>query len=214
MPKWVLIVWPKIPQNLFNLSGLVQTFGIFLKKGSSCVHSPWSSGCIKIQFRFHKESCSILLDLSARRRDINWHWEWSKITPLGRKKFMIVESPPCFTQKPPLTTCHWQVILSDARQTPLNTPYMFFSLERLVTKNQLLNTKYQTPNVSLIFLLSSQFEKRRGQTGLFSQKKRKQKTYVGIWFLVKDDPMKRTVIVSLGFRTILKGRQNKHETLT
>ena len=122
------------------------------------------------------------LDLSARRRDINWHWEWSKITPLGRKKFMIVESPPCFTQKPLLTTCHWQVILSDARQTPLNTPYMFISLERLVTKNQLLNTKYQTPNVSLIFLLSSQFEKKREHTGLFLQKKGKQKNVC--WHLV------------------------------
>ena len=92
------------------------------------------------------------LDLSARRRDINWHWEWSKITPLGRKKFMIVESPPCFTQKPLLTTCHWQVILSDARQTPLNTPYMFISLERLVTKNQLLHTKCQ-PNIFIVITI-------------------------------------------------------------
>ena len=107
---------------------------------------------MKIEICFHKGFCPILLDLSARRRDINWHWEWSKITPLGRKKFMIVESPPCFTQKPLLTTCHWQVILSDARQTPLNTPYMFISLERLVTKNQLLHTKCQ-PNIFIVITI-------------------------------------------------------------
>ena len=177
MPKWVLIVRPKIPQNLFNRSGLVQTFGIFWKNASSCVHSPWSSGCIKIQVWFHKESCPILLDLSARRRDINWHWEWSKITPLGRKKFMIVESPPCFTQKPLLTTCHWQVILSDARQTPLNTPYMFFSLDRLVTKNQLCN-KYQ-PN---IFIVITIWKEKRTYGPFFAKKPQQKKTYIGIGF--------------------------------
>ena len=110
------------------------------------------------------------LDLSARRRDINWQWEWSKITPLGRKKFMIVESPPCFTQKPLLTTCHWQVILSDARQTPLNTPYMFFSLDRLVTKNQLC-TKYQ-PN---IFIVITIWKEKRTYGPFFAKKPQQQK---------------------------------------
>ena len=117
------------------------------------------------------------LDLSARRRDINWHWEWSKITPLGRKKFMIVESPPCFTQKPLLTTCHWQVILSDARQTPLNTPYMFISLERLVTKNQLLNTRCQ-PN---IFIVITIWKEKRTYWPFFA-KERKTKNLC--WHLV------------------------------
>ena len=44
-------------------------------------------------FRIKSIQCGVIYG------DINWHWEWSKITPLGRKKFMIVESPPCFTQK-------------------------------------------------------------------------------------------------------------------
>ena len=145
------------------------------------------------------------LDLSARRRDINWHWEWSKITPLGRKKFMIVESPPCFTQKPLLTTCHWQVILSDARQTPLNTPYMFFSLDRLVTKNQLC-TKYQ----SNIFIVITIWKEKRTYGPFFAKKTNNKKNLCWHWFLVKGYPMKRTIIATFGFRTILKGRQNKH----
>ena len=33
VPKWVLIVWPKIPQMLQNLSAQAQKFGISMKKG-------------------------------------------------------------------------------------------------------------------------------------------------------------------------------------
>ena len=44
VPKWVLIVWPKIPPKppLFGWSALLaQKFRILLKKTSLGVHSPW-----------------------------------------------------------------------------------------------------------------------------------------------------------------------------
>ena len=42
VPKWVLIVWPKIPQMPQNFSAQAQKFGIFEKKISLGVRSPYN----------------------------------------------------------------------------------------------------------------------------------------------------------------------------
>ena len=50
VPKWVLIVWPKIPQMpqkyLLSLSAQAQKFWIEIKKASLGVRSPWSNSFI------------------------------------------------------------------------------------------------------------------------------------------------------------------------
>ena len=58
-----------------------------------------------------------------------------------------------------------------------NRGLLFFSLDQLVTKNQIINTKWQS------FLCTSKFKNGRGQPG-FRKKKPQQKT--DIWYLVMN----------------------------
>jgi hypothetical protein len=78
---------------------------------------------------------------------------------------------------------------------------LFISFDRMVTKNQILNTIICQPKV---FVVVSIWKKKMPGCSLLFSKWKDRKNFgwhlvLSIWFLVTVDPMKRTLLLFLGF---------------